>query len=186
MATESEIRFQFNERKATAAAAYLIGRIGRSVGRLKLMKLLYMAERESLKQFDRPMIGDAYYSLPRGPILSRTLNLMKKPEDGEGFWQEHLAAEGFNVVLRKDPGIAELCDADIQILDHLLATFKDWHGNALAELTHEEFPEWQDPRGSQLPIETRRLLRLLGKTDEEIEESGADAADSERLATRDP
>ena len=42
------IRFRFDERKATAAAALLMQLAGRRISVMRLLKLLYLAERQSL------------------------------------------------------------------------------------------------------------------------------------------
>jgi len=43
---------------------------------LKLMKLLYLADRESMRRNGRPISGDRYVSMDHGPVLSQTLNLI--------------------------------------------------------------------------------------------------------------
>jgi len=40
------------------------------------MKLLYLAERRSFEKHGEPMIGDRLVSMPQGPVLSCTYNLM--------------------------------------------------------------------------------------------------------------
>jgi hypothetical protein len=34
---------------------------------------------------------------------------------------------------------------------------------------HSHCPEWKDPGGSSIPIETADILKSLGKTDQEID-----------------
>jgi len=38
---------------------------------LGLLKLLYLADRDALKEIERPITGDRYFSLKNGPVLSR-------------------------------------------------------------------------------------------------------------------
>ena len=57
---------------------------------LKLMKLLYLAERRSFELYSEPIIGDRLVSMPHGPVLSFTFNHMNgqlesKP-DGWAAW----------------------------------------------------------------------------------------------------
>ena len=74
-----EIRFRFDERKTTeAAVALLLMEHSRRMDRVRLMKLLYLADRLSLERHDVPVCGDAYYSLPHGPVLTTALNLAKE------------------------------------------------------------------------------------------------------------
>ena len=69
--------------KTAQAAAYLLYKSGGSMKHLKLMKLLYLADRLSWQERDYAITGDEYYSLPYGPVLSKTLDLMH----GETFNQ---------------------------------------------------------------------------------------------------
>ncbi|HTH08426.1 MAG TPA: Panacea domain-containing protein, partial [Acidovorax sp.] len=64
----------FNERKAAQAAACLLHKAGGSLSVLKLMKLMYLAERRSLKKYGDTITGDAFVSMPHGPVLSMTYN----------------------------------------------------------------------------------------------------------------
>jgi uncharacterized phage-associated protein len=64
---------RFNERKATQAAAYLLKRRGGKMSYMKLIKLLYFADRVALSRFGRPITTDRYVSMDRGPVLSHIL-----------------------------------------------------------------------------------------------------------------
>ena len=50
----------FDEEKATDAATYLLGRGGGRMTRMKLIKLLYIAEREAVARHNRPICGGRY------------------------------------------------------------------------------------------------------------------------------
>ena len=67
----------FNERKAAQMAAFFLGQLlDRKMPHLKLMKLLYLSDREAVRAFGWPISGDRLVSMPHGPVLSQTLNLM--------------------------------------------------------------------------------------------------------------
>jgi len=46
------------------------------MSKVKLMKLLYLAERESCRRYGEPISGDTLLSTPGGPVLSTTQDLM--------------------------------------------------------------------------------------------------------------
>ena len=69
----------FNEQRVAQMAAYLLGRARGHTKYLKLMKLLYLADRESMKRHGHPISGDRYVSMEHGPVLSHTLNLPRPP-----------------------------------------------------------------------------------------------------------
>ena len=54
----NEISDLFNERRTAQVAAYLLHRAGGRLPLLKFMKLMYLAERESLRVFGEPICGD--------------------------------------------------------------------------------------------------------------------------------
>lgn len=59
----------FNERKVTHMAAYFLKQGGGQMSHLKLMKLLYLADREAMRRSGFPMSGDRLVSMPHGPVL---------------------------------------------------------------------------------------------------------------------
>ena len=74
-------RLPFNEKKATQAAAHLLKLRGGKMSYMKLIKLLYLADREAILAWGRPITTDGYASMDRGPVLSRVLDLATDGED---------------------------------------------------------------------------------------------------------
>ena len=67
----------FNEQKVAQMAAFFLNQTSeKQMSRLKLMKLLYLAERESVRYSGFSMSDDKFLSMPHGPVLSMTLELM--------------------------------------------------------------------------------------------------------------
>ena len=76
---------RFNERKATQAAAFLLKIRGGRMSYLKLIKLLYLADRAALARWGRPITTDRHVSMNHGPVLSRVLDLVN---DGDAPGEE--------------------------------------------------------------------------------------------------
>lgn len=164
------MRQHFNERKATQAAAHLVKLRRDRMSYMKLIKLLYLADRTALLRWGRPITTDPYVSMDRGPVLSRVLDLATD-EDLPGqvsAWARHITEpEHYSVRVRSDPGKDELSMAELQLLDEVFlqhGTKSRWE---LVDLTHR-LPEWKNPQGSAIPIQYRDILRAGGKTDLEI------------------
>ncbi len=137
---------------------------------LKLIKLLYLADREALLKWGRSVTTDRYVSMDKGPVVSRILDLATEdPVPGQShFWNEHISEpSNYEIALKADPGRDEISDAEISILE---TVFKE-HGKKsrwdLVKFTHK-LPEWEDPHGGAIPIEVRDILRLAGKTPMEV------------------
>lgn len=167
----SSICTEFDERKTAAAAAVLLKEAGGPLKYLRLIKLLYLADRESWREFNKPITGDSYVAMKRGPVLSRTLDLIKETPEG-GPWAETIETDmdSYEVRLKGEPDLGPLSDAEIEILKAAHRLHVEMDRWKLCDLTHA-FPEWKDPGESSAPIWPEDILAALGKSDEEIEEA---------------
>lgn len=164
------MRLPFNETKATQAAAHLLALRGGRMSYLKLIKLLYLADRTALLRWGRPITTDRYVSLDRGPVLSRVLDLATDgDEPGEpSIWADHIGEPAnYEVALKSDPGRDELSEAELAVLNEIFQAHGAKSRWELVDLTHT-LPEWKNPQGSAIPISVRDILKAGGKTEIEI------------------
>ena len=74
---------RITERKILNAIVYFANRSDtKTIGRLKLMKLLWLADRLHLMKYGRMVLNDKYYAMPYGPVPTHGNNLSKKSHDG--------------------------------------------------------------------------------------------------------
>lgn len=178
------MRFIFNEKKAAQAAAYLLKLNGGQMKYLKLIKLLYLADRECLLKTGCPITRDRYVSMDNGPVLSRVYDLIREePENADDPWYQYISApEDYTVRLRvQEPDLDELSRYETALLESCFERFRALSGFDLAKLTHKICPEWRDPQGAALPIAPEEILRVEGKTPEEIEQIRREALDLELI-----
>ena len=164
------MRARFNERKATQAAARLLKLRGGEMSYMKLIKLLYLADRSALLQWGRPITTDSYVSLDRGPVLSRVLDLATDEElpGHTSVWAGHITEPAhYSVRLQRDPGEDELSEAELQLLDQVFQQHGRKSRWELVDLLHK-LPEWKNPQGGAIPIQYRDILKVAGKTEIEI------------------
>ena len=95
--TLSSIKFPFDERKAKSAASVLLQQEGGRMPYIRLIKLLYLADRESIDRRGRPIVGGRYVSMKYGPVLSEVLDLVRT---GGLEWSEAVEKENHDVLLR--------------------------------------------------------------------------------------
>ena len=172
------MRFRFNQRKAAQAAAYLLGRHEGRLNYMKLIKLMYLADRRVLIERGRMITGDHMVSMPHGPVLSTILNLITEDDEEVGIWSEYVGPpSGYEVCLKKSNAETdELSRYELRVLDEIDAEFGPLGKWVLRDVTHE-LPEWVDPNGSSLPIEPQTILRQAGRSSEEIHQLTSDAED---------
>lgn len=166
------MRFPFRERKSAQAAAYLLKRHGNEMYYLLLIKLLYLADRSALATRGLPITGDRLVSMDYGPVLSRVKDLLtmeSDPAEDGVMWRSYVSEPSHYKVRgqKPDPERDELSDFEISVLDEIDIAHGHKDRFALSRETHE-LPEWQDPRGSSLPIDPEVILRHAGRSGDEI------------------
>jgi len=159
----------FNEKKAAQAAAFFLFRANGKMPILKLMKLMYLAERNSYKRFGEPIIGDKLVSMPHGPVLSLTYQHMNGDRFScEGGWDTWVNDRENHDVSLQDPScvqspddLLELSDDDVAVLEETWVQFGHMTKWQIRDYTHEHCPEWVDPDGSMIPMRYEDLFRAL-------------------------
>ena len=142
----------------------------------KCIKLMYNIEREALNRWMRPMTFDNLYSLPHGQILSNTLNKAKPENQGStSFWGQHLetipaTGNDHTIRLTKECGKGKLSRAEVNLITELQQQYKEKTAGQMMDEHHTSsmFPEYKDPKGSSIRTMHANLLRVLGKSQEQI------------------
>ena len=120
----------FDEKAAAHMAVYLLRKNNAPMSHLKLMKLMYLSERTSLKDYANTISGDRFVSMPHGPVLSATLDHMNGYiESQPGGWDTFISALADHEISLKDdapksgdaPGHISKADA----VDHASSSFSN-------------------------------------------------------------
>lgn len=141
---------------------------GGRVSVLKLVKLLYLADREFLRRYDSLILDDDYVSMDHGPVSSRTLNYINGAYPDMRHWNEFVRdRENNEISARSDEltedDLDELNRAEIEVLQSVWEEHGAKSAWQLRNWTHRHCPEWNDPHGSSTPIPYRALFEALGK-----------------------
>ena len=174
------MRFLFDEARTAQAAACLVSLNGGRMNYMVLIKLLYLSDRQSLIETGLPITGDRMVSMPHGPVLSATLDLIKEPEPEPGIhspWHEYLLTRPAprEVKLKlSDPDEDELSRYHLKVLKGVYCEFGKKGKYELRDWTHQ-LPEWEDPKGSSRTIDPRRILEKAGVPRSRIDDFERDA-----------
>lgn len=172
------IRFRFDEVRTTEAASLLLKWGGGKMTRLRLIKLLYFADRDCILKFGHPICGGKYVSMKHGPVLSDLYNIITNNlwTESQGFWEEHFANSGpRDIELIREPKPQKLSRAQISALQGVFERLKDLSDWQIRDLGHE-LPEYEDPGKSSLPIPVKRILTVEGKSEQQIKDVAEDAS----------
>ena len=158
------MELRFNEKRTLQAIAELLKL--HSIARMnymRLLKLLYIADREMLATHALPITGDAVVAMERGPVLSRTYDLILA---NEGDWAKFVIKDHYDLVLVNDPGKSQLSKAILAKLREVTDRYQDKDEWDMVEETHK-LAEWQKsfPLGSKSshPIRWEDVLIAQGK-----------------------
>lgn len=134
---------RFNFKRTLQASAYLLRLDGKRMSYLRLLKLLYIADREWLGEMGESITGDRAFAMNFGPVLTSVYDLIKGNGSKAGVWDDYIHTEGYAVELVADPGRDELSKAIVKKLTEITERYRNLDEFELSELTHS-FPEWAD------------------------------------------
>ena len=161
----------FRSRKAAQMCAYFATQSGGTIEKLKLIKLIYLAERKHLFEHHHPMLFDEFYSLPHGPICSSTLNGINGMVH-EALWDEYVARNGningnivvaVKAVARED--LDEISDAEMTAITEVWGEFSNMTAWQIRNYTHDNCPEYTETANARISISYRQIFEALGEED---------------------
>lgn len=164
----------FDEPAATDAAADLLRRAGGQASCLRILHMLYLAERRALSERGVRITGCRFAGLASGPVPAEILDLAR----GAGpcaTWRSRIRPEEDRLRLLDGPEAGELSSYAARTLEDV---YLDVGEIPLADLTRylrEHCPEWaENPQAPDIPAE--RILLACGKTTAQILQAVEDAA----------
>ena len=164
--------FKYNPKKTLQAASLFLKLNNQQpMEYMRLIKLLYLADKKALDERGETITGDRYVSMDYGPVLSHVYDLINHgPNANPGDpWFEFISApKSYRVELLQDPGVGKLCKREENLIEETFEAYGDVDIWDLSRWTHS-LTEWTDPEGSSVPIKIEDMLRDLGKSDEKIQ-----------------
>lgn len=166
-----KVEFQFNHDKATQAILWLVQRNNGSLNKLQLVKMLFLADREHLAKYGRPIVGGNYFTMKYGPVSSELLNYIDESATSDLAFK---VADNFEVVGKKPAGQDWLSQSDLDVLDEVYRKYGHLDRFNLSEITHglEAYKKNEPPEGSRRPLpyedffldfddEAKKMLELI-------------------------
>lgn len=157
--------------KVIQSVCYLLGHIGKA-DKLKLVKLLYLADKCHLIRYGRTITGDEYWAMDYGPVGSTAKDILS-------FDEEFLSHEfkyaskmlrkvsqfEFEAIAPCDPETLDsLSETDIEALSLVLDKFSHMTTGDLIKYTHR-YPEWSQYKTL---FDAKQIKREKINTDELI------------------
>jgi uncharacterized phage-associated protein len=138
--------FNFDHRKATQAINFFALKQGGAINKMKVLKLLYLADRYHLRKYGRLITNDIYFAMDKGPVASGSKDIAEQCEfigKLERDYASHYLGvkRPHHVKSNKQPDNNVFSDSDIEALNFAWERFGSLDQFQLVKLTHK-YPEW--------------------------------------------
>lgn len=134
-------------KKSVQSINYLVQLSGWFVDKMKILKLIWLADKLHLRKFGRPIVGDTYYAMKHWPVASGILNICNKnteyiDESYIPYIEEYIVMKWHSLYSVKEADISQFSETDIEVLGQVYSIFGDLTTHQLVEVTHK-YPEWK-------------------------------------------
>lgn len=160
---------RFDEIKATQVAAAVLLKRGGRMHYLKLIKLLYLIDREALFRWGVPVSTDRYVSMDQGPVVSNIYKLIVEDKP-KPVWAKYISQPlgDYEVQLMGECPTDRLSQAEENLINEIYGRYGYRNRWDLVDNVMHKLPEWTNPQGTSIPIHIREILEAQGEEAEEI------------------
>jgi uncharacterized phage-associated protein len=159
------MHLSFDAEKAVQIAAVILRNEGKRISRLRLLKLMLIADRDCLKRTGRPMLGSKIVAMNNGPLHSDVYDLIKGTHKDEAMWSRYIRKSGpRDVVLADEPDVGKLSKHEIELLNEVSDRHMQMDDWELSEATHS-FAEFQDHfrKDTSVPIPLEDIIDAVNR-----------------------
>lgn len=139
---------EFDHKKATQAINYFAIKEGGKIDKLKLIKLIWLADRYHIRKYGRPIINDTYLAMKFGPVGSAVKDIAEDsdflaPEES-AYLKKYLLCDkkNNNVKSVKETESDVFSKTDLEALGKIYEEYGKYQNLYLVKISHE-FPEWK-------------------------------------------
>ncbi|PIR02477.1 MAG: hypothetical protein COV62_01355 [Candidatus Nealsonbacteria bacterium CG11_big_fil_rev_8_21_14_0_20_35_11] len=135
----------FDNKKATQALNFLALKEGGLIDKLKVVKLMWLADRLHIRKYGRPIFNDIYFAMPYGAVGSSAKDLAGFNVDGDEkeYLENYLElGRGYKIKSKQKVDLDIFSDSEIEALEKSYREYGQLNQFDLAELSHK-FPEWE-------------------------------------------
>ena len=137
--------FSFNVKSAVQATGVILRE--ESIHRMnyiKLLNLLYMAERELLLNHGHMITGDIFVATHRGPVLDSCMELIYGEHSYSHIWYKYIEKNRSYLFLKKNPRNGNMSQFTTRLLQNLVQKYQDFDEYDIYNVVCK-FPEFVFP-----------------------------------------
>ena len=141
----------FHYKKAVQSLNYFARLSGNKLNRMKALKLIWLADRLSLRKYGVTITGDTYFALENGPVPSGTRDVLQANvyfEESETVIEyakkyiDESKEDKFDFISLTEVDTKVLSKANIEILEIIFKNVGHLSKYQIRDISHS-FPEWK-------------------------------------------
>ncbi|ARN78491.1 hypothetical protein BST97_11110 [Nonlabens spongiae] len=152
---------------------FLLNRAEKPIGRHKLFKMMYFAEKKSLATYGRPLTTDRYVAMKYGPVPSIAYRFIQTLEGNDNYMSDYIPFLSSHLELMNDHKVSakshydpdELSQSDIQFLEE---SFDENYHLSFTELTEKSHDLAWNSADKNTNMSTYEIAKAAGATDDTI------------------
>lgn len=119
----------------------------KSIDKLKMLKLVWVADRLHLRKYWKPIVWDTYFAMEMWPVASGIkyiFDLDKEAisEENIEYIKKYLKKFSYKLIAEKEVDYSLLSDSNIEIIEKAYLEFWNNNSSKLINITHK-YPEWK-------------------------------------------
>ena len=130
-----KMKFAYNRKKAINVLLWFLNKHSGKLNKVKLVKLVFFADRGHLAKYGRPIVGGEYYALAYGPICSELLNDINESDSDVTLPFKNDSYDVCSLENHVNEDI--LSESDIEVLEAIEKEYGIQDPFKLSDLTHE-------------------------------------------------
>ena len=141
------ITFQINYHKILESVVYCAFKMGGSINKYNLMKVIFFADKYHLNRYMRPITGDRYVKMQYGTVPSATKDMIDTKDrdwvlhtlqiDDYPFSCETVKTD-YLIKAKREPKIEYFSESDVEALDKGIAEYGNLSFKEVERKNHEE------------------------------------------------
>lgn len=145
------MRNKFNLQKYINAVLFFASQ--EKLGITKLNKLLYKSDFEHFRRHARPIIGDEYIKMKKGPVPEKSYSIFNsnfREEEDDSLKEFFDVQKRFifdyaekTIKPKREPDMDYFSKSEKEIMQSVSEEYRDYSATDMSELTHDESP-WQN------------------------------------------
>lgn len=161
--------------KTKAIIAYIINYfqcsgIANKLGKVKLVKILWFADREFMYKYYKQLTDLEYRKMPQGPMPTNIEKILKNMQEKGIIKPFHTSKYGYKqqcFLCLKEPDLNQFSAQEISILDKVIVELQNKSAKQISNQTHDEL--WNSiEQGKIMPLESVFLQDIIPATQDDV------------------